>query len=136
VLTAVADNVVAAAKANGLRLIVALTNNWSDYGGMDVYTKQLTGSANHDVFYTNSLTQTAYKNYAAAFVGRYKNEPTILAWELGAVLFLVLSEYMLMPRSERAPLRGQHRHNLGHVHRRDGDGVDQDYVRVHQVARQ
>jgi mannan endo-1,4-beta-mannosidase len=26
------DNVIAQAKANGLRLIVALTNNWSDYG--------------------------------------------------------------------------------------------------------
>jgi len=34
------DTVVASAKSNGLKLIVALTNNWSDYGGMDVYVKQ------------------------------------------------------------------------------------------------
>ncbi|KAH9479822.1 putative mannan endo-1,4-beta-mannosidase A [Psilocybe cubensis] len=76
------DNVVAAAKANGLRLIVALTNNWSDYGGMDVYVKQILNSPNHDLFYTDSTVKTAYKNYIKAFVGRYLNEPTIMAWEL------------------------------------------------------
>ncbi|KAF8199076.1 CEL4b mannanase [Pholiota molesta] len=76
------DNVVAAAKANGLRLIVALTNNWSDYGGMDVYVKQILGSQNHDLFYTDASVQTAFKNYIKTFVGRYVNEPTIMAWEL------------------------------------------------------
>ncbi|KZP21648.1 glycoside hydrolase family 5 protein [Athelia psychrophila] len=77
------DNVVAAAKAHGLRLIVTLTNNWSDYGGMDVYTAQLVGSGQaHDVFYTNAKTQAAYKNYVKTFVTRYINEPTILGWEL------------------------------------------------------
>ncbi|KAJ8514465.1 hypothetical protein ONZ45_g8022 [Pleurotus djamor] len=78
------DNVVAAAKANGIRLIVALTNNWADYGGMDVYVKQILGSANHDLFYTDA--KTAFKNYIRTFVGRYVNEPTIMAWELGAAL--------------------------------------------------
>ena len=29
------------------------TNNWADYGGMDVYVKQINGSANHDFFYTD-----------------------------------------------------------------------------------
>ncbi|KAH7912404.1 glycoside hydrolase family 5 protein [Hygrophoropsis aurantiaca] len=77
------DNVVAAAKANGLRLIVTLTNNWSDYGGMDVYVDQLIGSGEaHDLFYTNSACISAYKNYIKAFVGRYVNEPGILGWEL------------------------------------------------------
>jgi len=77
------DNVVASAKANGLRLIVTLTNNWSDYGGMDVYVNQLIGQGQyHDYFYTNSATQAAYKNYVNTFVSRYVNEPTILAWEL------------------------------------------------------
>ncbi|KAF5323251.1 hypothetical protein D9619_013508 [Psilocybe cf. subviscida] len=77
------DNVVAAAKANGIRLIVALTNNWSDYGGSDVYVKQILNSANHDLFYTDSSVKTAFKNYIKAFVSRYANEPTIMAWELG-----------------------------------------------------
>ncbi|KAI0311987.1 glycoside hydrolase family 5 protein [Amylostereum chailletii] len=77
------DNVVAAAKANGLRLIVALTNNWSDYGGMDVYTHQILGASQpHDLFYTNTQVINAYKNYIKTFVGRYANEPTIFGWEL------------------------------------------------------
>ncbi|TCD64167.1 hypothetical protein EIP91_004480 [Steccherinum ochraceum] len=76
------DNVVAAAKANGLRLIVSLTNNWSDYGGMDVYVSQLTGTTIHGLFYTDSNVLSAFKNYVQTFVTRYKNEPTILAWEL------------------------------------------------------
>lgn len=49
---------------------------------MDVYVKQITGSANHDVFYTDAGVQTAYKNYIKTFVGRYVNEPGILGWEL------------------------------------------------------
>ncbi|ESK89493.1 glycoside hydrolase family 5 protein [Moniliophthora roreri MCA 2997] len=77
------DKVVAAAKANGLRLIVALTNNWGDYGGMDVYVNQIIGKDQpHDLFYTNAKVISAYKNYIKAFVGRYKDEPTIMAWEL------------------------------------------------------
>ncbi|KAF9469516.1 CEL4a mannanase [Collybia nuda] len=76
------DKVIAAAKANGIRLIVALTNNWADYGGMDVYVKQIANSGNHDLFYTNAAIQTAFKNYIKTFVGRYVNEPTIMAWEL------------------------------------------------------
>ncbi|KAJ8696117.1 hypothetical protein PTI98_006010 [Pleurotus ostreatus] len=87
------DNVVALAKANGLRLIVPLENdfvrlrepdlsNRSDYGGMDVYVQQLTDSTDHDLFYTDATVIAAYKNYIHAFVSRYVNEPTILAWEL------------------------------------------------------
>ncbi|KAJ3795298.1 glycoside hydrolase [Lentinula aff. detonsa] len=77
------DNVVAAAKANGIRLIVTLTNNWSDYGGMDVYVDQLLGQGQpHDYFYTNATVIAAYKNYVKTFVTRYINEPGILAWEL------------------------------------------------------
>ncbi|KAG9011518.1 hypothetical protein FRB90_007176, partial [Tulasnella sp. 427] len=76
------DAVVASAKSHGLKLIVALTNNWSDYGGMDVYVKQILGSTNHDLFYTDASVIQAYKNYIAVWLNRYKNEPTILAWEL------------------------------------------------------
>lgn len=49
------DRVIAAAKANGIHLIVSLTNNWSDYGGMDVYVHQILGRGQpHDYFYTNT----------------------------------------------------------------------------------
>ncbi|KAJ7120056.1 CEL4a mannanase [Mycena epipterygia] len=77
------DTVIAAAKAHGLRLIISLTNNWSDYGGMDVYATQLLGSGQtHDVFYTNPTIIAAFKTYVQAVVTRYVNEPGILAWEL------------------------------------------------------
>ncbi|PCH43855.1 glycoside hydrolase family 5 protein [Wolfiporia cocos MD-104 SS10] len=76
------DNVVEAAKSYGLRLIVTLTNNWDNYGGMDVYVSQLTGTDYHDYFYTNPEVIAAYENYVNVFVSRYLNEPGILAWEL------------------------------------------------------
>ena len=97
------DNVVAAAKANDIRLIVTLTNNWSDYGGMDVYVDQIIGQGQpHDYFYTNpevivcliflarahtnhciGICQAAYQNYVKVWIERYIDEPTIFGWELG-----------------------------------------------------
>lgn len=43
------DKVVNAASKVGMKLIVALTNNWADYGGMDVYTVNLGGKYHDDV---------------------------------------------------------------------------------------
>ncbi|OCB85775.1 CEL4a mannanase [Sanghuangporus baumii] len=76
------DAVVASAEAHGLKLIVALTNNWSDYGGMDVYVSQLSPGGTHDTFYTDGTIIAAYKNYIDNFVGRYADNSTIMAWEL------------------------------------------------------
>lgn len=43
------DKVVDAATKVGMKLIVALTNNWADYGGMDMYTVNLGGQYHDDV---------------------------------------------------------------------------------------
>lgn len=43
------DKVVNAASKTGMKLIVTLTNNWADYGGMDVYTVNLGGKYHDDV---------------------------------------------------------------------------------------
>lgn len=43
------DKVVKLAEKKGLKLVVALTNNWADYGGMDVYTVNLGGKYHDDV---------------------------------------------------------------------------------------
>jgi len=75
------DKVVNAATKTGVKLIVALTNNWADYGGMDVYTVNL-GGKYHDDFYRLPQIKTAFKSYIKAMVTRHKNSPTILAWEL------------------------------------------------------
>lgn len=76
------DSVVAQAGERGLHLIVALTNNWSDYGGMDVYVSQLNSGGTHDTFYTDATVIAAYKKYISEFVGRYEGNSTIMAWEL------------------------------------------------------
>ncbi|KAJ4326744.1 hypothetical protein N0V84_002864 [Fusarium piperis] len=76
------DRVVNAASKAGIKLIVALTNNWADYGGMDVYTVNL-GGKYHDDFYRLPKIKNAYKRYVKTMVDRYKNSPAIMAWELG-----------------------------------------------------
>ncbi|KAF2497809.1 glycoside hydrolase family 5 protein [Lophium mytilinum] len=75
------DTVVQAASDAGVKLIITLVNNWGDYGGMDVYVKQLGGSY-HDQFYTWDTAKTAYKKYVNAVVSRYKASSAIMAWEL------------------------------------------------------
>ncbi|KAF2744450.1 glycoside hydrolase family 5 protein [Sporormia fimetaria CBS 119925] len=80
------DKVVAAAEKTGIKLIVALTNNWADYGGMDVYTVNLGGKYHDDVnipFYRLPQIKTAFKRYIKEIVTRYAKSPAIMAWELG-----------------------------------------------------
>ncbi|KAF7377350.1 Glycoside hydrolase family 5 protein [Mycena sanguinolenta] len=82
-LTIPADYLISSAKSHGIKLLITLTNNWSDFGGMDVYTVQLLGSGlPHDTFYTNPTVVAAYKAYVQAIVMRYLTEDTIMAWEL------------------------------------------------------
>ncbi|KAF8175051.1 CEL4a mannanase [Mycena galopus ATCC 62051] len=77
------DYVISSAKSHGIKLIITLGNNWSDFGGMDVYTAQILGSGQpHDAFYTNPTVVAAYKTYVQAIVTRYLTENTIMAWEL------------------------------------------------------
>ncbi|KAH9993890.1 glycoside hydrolase family 5 protein [Xylariaceae sp. FL0662B] len=75
------DRVVAAATKVGIKLIVAFTNNWADYGGMDVYTANL-GGQYHDDFYRLPQIKEAYQRYVEQFVTRYKDSAAIMAWEL------------------------------------------------------
>ncbi|KAJ3526898.1 hypothetical protein NM208_g4988 [Fusarium decemcellulare] len=58
----VLDVVVEAAEATGIKLIMALTNNWADYGGMDVYTVNLGGRYHDDVSQTCCVRVTASDN--------------------------------------------------------------------------
>lgn len=75
------DKVVKAAEKTGIKLVVALTNNWADFGGMDVYTINL-GGKYHDDFYHVPDIVNAYKNYITVFINRYKDSPAIMAWQL------------------------------------------------------
>jgi len=88
------DAVVAGAKAHGLRLVLTLTNNWGDFGGMDKYVDWLNRAQgvpqHHRSFYTDSTIRTWFKTYVRTVLERvnpqtgiaYRDDPTIFAWEL------------------------------------------------------
>jgi len=73
----------------GIKLIIVLTNNWDDFGGMNQYVRWF-NAGSHDDFYTDERIKDAYKNYVRYVVNRvntysgllYKEDPTIMAWEL------------------------------------------------------
>jgi PKD repeat protein len=83
------DQSIAEAKARGLRVILTLVDNWSYYGGLDRYAAW--AGKSHDDFFTDSQMKGWWKAYAAALLARvntvtgvrYRDEPAILAWELG-----------------------------------------------------
>jgi mannan endo-1,4-beta-mannosidase len=83
------DYVVAGASRRGLRLLLPLTNNWHDYGGMDAYNARF-GITVHEQFYEDPRTRQAYKDWCARLLDRmnpltgrtYRDEPAIAAWEL------------------------------------------------------
>jgi mannan endo-1,4-beta-mannosidase len=83
------DYALAKASELGLKLVVVLTNNWYDFGGMDQYLRWF-GRTKHHEFYTAPEVRRAYKDYLAHLVNRrntvngklYRDDPTIFSWEL------------------------------------------------------
>lgn len=73
----------------GLRLVLPLTNNWPDFGGMDQYVAWF-GAAEHDDFYRDRKIRAAYQatvrhvvNRRNRYTGlRYTDDPTVMTWEL------------------------------------------------------
>ncbi|MET0411306.1 MAG: cellulase family glycosylhydrolase [Polyangiaceae bacterium] len=83
------DYLLAKARAEGLRVLLVLTNNWKDFGGMNQYLEWF-DLAHHHQFYTDVRARQAYKDWVSHLVHRvntitkvaYKDDPTIFAWEL------------------------------------------------------
>ncbi|KAJ3183992.1 hypothetical protein HDU85_001843 [Gaertneriomyces sp. JEL0708] len=83
------DYVVEQSGKRGMKLILALVNNWSDFGGMDLYVEAM-GGTTHGDFYTNEKVKQTYMNYVKNIVTRknpltgvpYNEDPAIFAWEL------------------------------------------------------
>lgn len=83
------DYVVASAKEHGVRLVLPLVNNWGPFGGMDQYV-QWAGLEHHGDFYTDETVRGWYREWVEHLLTRvntitgvaYKDEPTIMAWEL------------------------------------------------------
>lgn len=91
------DAVVAEAEKLGLRLIVTLSNNWGDYGGIPMYLRWAglpVGDGPDDPvrerFYTDDKVRAFFEDGVARLLlrtntvsgRRYAEDPTILSWEL------------------------------------------------------
>ncbi len=78
-----------AARESGIKVILVLTNNWKDFGGMDQYLTWY-GLTKHYQFYTDDRVRTAFKDWATHLVNHknsidgmlYRDDPAIFAWEL------------------------------------------------------
>lgn len=83
------DYVIYSAAQAGVKLIIPFTNNWTDFGGMDQYVRWR-GAKTHDAFYTDLTIRGWYQDYIMHLLTRvntftgiaYKDDPTILGWEL------------------------------------------------------
>ncbi|MQA85680.1 MAG: cellulase family glycosylhydrolase [Streptosporangiales bacterium] len=83
------DYMLAKANETGIKLIMVLTNNWPDFGGMDQYVTWH-GLQYHDQFYTDPGIRQNYKDWIATLVNRvnsitgvrYRDDPAIFSWEL------------------------------------------------------
>lgn len=86
-----ADFAIKEAGERGLRLIIPFVCNWNYYhGGRSTFTAWR-GLVDPDLFYTHREVVDDFKNYIKVVLNRvntytgiaYKDDPTILAWELG-----------------------------------------------------
>jgi len=89
------DQAIWEAKRRGIRLVVPLVNNWGEYGGLPAYaawaSQAFGGEYGHDDFFSTPQMKQWWKDYVFmlmnrvnTFTGiRYKDEPAILAWEIG-----------------------------------------------------
>src|SRR5665647_2451835 len=83
------DYMVAKAAEEGVRLVLPLTNNWANFGGIDQYNAWA-GAQYHSDFYTDPTMRQWYKDWISHLLNRvntitgvaYKDDPTIMAWEL------------------------------------------------------
>eukprot|EP01084_Bolivina_argentea_P299001 515376_1 len=89
------DYVLYKAKQLGIKIILTVTNNWSDFGGIDQYNiwRQISDpnvKLYHDSFYNDTIIMGWYQAYVKHLITRvntyskstYADDDTIFAWEL------------------------------------------------------
>lgn len=88
------DFVVAEARRHGIKLILSLANNYESFGGKKQYVNWARSQGQYlssdDDFFSNPVVKGFYKNHIKTVLNRhntingvmYKNDPTIMAWEL------------------------------------------------------
>ncbi len=90
------DYVVYKAGQEGVRLVIPLTNNWSDFGGMDQYVRWREASLKREnassttrfctdmaIRLVQGLDRTLLNRTNIYYGRKYKDDPTIMTWELG-----------------------------------------------------
>jgi mannan endo-1,4-beta-mannosidase len=95
------DRIIAKAAELDLKLVLPLTNNWSDFGGIDQYVRwretewdpasEGERMFHHSDFYTDPVIRGWYRDWIEHVLNRvntitgvaYKDDPTIMLWELG-----------------------------------------------------
>jgi mannan endo-1,4-beta-mannosidase len=83
------DHVIASAGKHHIRLVLALSGNWNDFGGAPQWAKWYGSSVKND-FFDNPAIEKGFQDWMAMLVNRvntvtgvaYKNDPTIMAWDL------------------------------------------------------
>ncbi|XP_011623587.1 mannan endo-1,4-beta-mannosidase 7 [Amborella trichopoda] len=88
------DFVIYEARRHGIRLIFSLANNYDSFGGKKQYVQWARNQGQNlesdDTFFVNPVVNRYYKNHVKTILTRrnsmtgiaYKDDPTILAWEL------------------------------------------------------
>lgn len=89
------DRVIAEAQRQGIKLLLSLSNEWSDFGGKRRYVNWakeagVSSSPSNDSFFFDPSIRSYFKNYLKTVLLRrnhitgteYRDDPTIFAWEL------------------------------------------------------
>ncbi|XP_062206416.1 mannan endo-1,4-beta-mannosidase 1-like [Phragmites australis] len=88
------DFVLSEARKYGIKVILSLVNSYESFGGRKQYVEwarqQGQSIGSDDEFFTNSVVKGFYKNHVKTVLTRvntitgvaYKDDPTIMAWEL------------------------------------------------------
>jgi mannan endo-1,4-beta-mannosidase len=91
------------AKQKDIKIIYVLVDNWKYHGGVPQYCLWA-GGKSHDEFFTDSTIKAMYKNWVSHILDHvnyytgiaYKNDPTIMAWELGNELTHTGNSFSIM----------------------------------------
>ncbi len=83
------DYAIYAAGQRGLKVILPLVNNWTDFGGVDQYVTWYALTSHND-FFADLNARQAYKKWVEHVLDRtnvythtkYRDDSTIMAWEL------------------------------------------------------
>ena len=84
------DYLLDEARKRGVRVLLALTDNWQPTGGADQFLNWAGGSTIHEDFFSDPKAKRYYKDHVKVLLERkntvngreYRNDPTIFAWDL------------------------------------------------------